>query len=156
MFKNKWLKASQRNNHKFYTKMQKVLLPNGQITGAVTIERERIDRILIAISKALCYHETKGQKLYLGDWWVGSTVFRYSNLSFPPEIGLLERISNDFTSLNKMNYPGMNLKGENLDAFFYQRIFQPYNITFRLVFYFSLEFICICRNPSNKNPTLLQ
>jgi hypothetical protein len=123
-----------------------IKLPNGQETASLTVDLEVIERSLISMTKALHFYETNGKRIDSGDWWYRSTKLSNHNLTIPSIIPSLIGMRNKMLDLNKIKYPGLELKGENKDAFYYQRLFSNNIKIYRLVFYFSVEFFCVNQN----------
>ena len=149
-FTKKWIHNLRKNNDALLSRLlansKQVILPNGQKTLGLQVETTRLFNCLKSICRGLYYHESKHTKKLLGDnWTFSSPNILNKDLLTPEAFGDPLKLRELFTQASIQGLIGFEARGQNADAFFYQRADNVNGILFRLVFYFRTEFFVLYR-----------
>lgn len=150
-FAKKWIKALTRNGgslakRMFHYGLTEVQLQTGDLTAGFEIDREEFDEYFMTLTRALYYSES-GTKLHINDGergWSIIPVFVFNkDLSRPYDDINIEGMRRNFISLAQTSLAQYQIKGENIDVFWFQRVETDSKLIYRYMFYGVAEFFVI-------------
>ncbi|MBI4785385.1 MAG: hypothetical protein HY785_29385 [Oscillatoriophycideae cyanobacterium NC_groundwater_1537_Pr4_S-0.65um_50_18] len=155
IFTSKWFKSLLRRDGSlgkrvFSTARETTILSreNGifipEKTLAISWEMKRVEHVIESIARGLYYHESSGKEKWTKSCAIKSSKLLMKDLSKPQDSGLVNQLNQAFKHGEKHIELGLNKKGENPDAFYYQIIRLKTGESYiRMVFYNDFDFLAV-------------